>query len=129
MNITQDHETVTWSLQFFAVTNEFKSPGPAELILDRANNEFGFIYKRGPGIATMAQHPDTDEPIYFAVSKVRAAYSRSGASCKKICILMGHVQLDLMFTAANAAADFMQLLGRLVKKVGNEYFELFEASS
>lgn len=126
---TQDHEQIRWSLQYFAVTNNFKSPGPAELILDRANNEFGFIYRLEPGIAVMAQFPDTDEPVHFAVSKLKAACLRSGASCKKICILMGHMQLDLMFTAATAAADFMQLLGRLVTKVGNLHFEIYEAPS
>ncbi|KAF2845197.1 hypothetical protein T440DRAFT_282342 [Plenodomus tracheiphilus IPT5] len=127
--LTSDQDSMTWPLTAFAITNEFKSTSRAELILDRANNEFGLIYALEPGTAVVAQFPDSDEPVYFAVSKIRAACLRTGTSCKKICILMAHFQLDLAFATGQGVSDFMQVLGRLITKVGNEHFEIYEAAS
>ncbi|KAI8938999.1 hypothetical protein NX059_004843 [Plenodomus lindquistii] len=123
------NESAIWPLTSFAILNEFKSPGRAELILDRGNSEFGLIHRQDTSTAVMAQCPDTDDPVFFAVAKIRAACLRTGISCKKICILMAHFQLDLVFTVASGAADFMQLLGQLATKVGNEGFEIYEAAS
>ncbi|KAH9864574.1 hypothetical protein J1614_010509 [Plenodomus biglobosus] len=127
--MTSSHEPITWALTYFAITNEFKSPGGAELFLDRANNEFGLVYPLKHNTVVMAQFPDTDEPIHFAVSRIKAACLRTNTSCRKICVLMAHFQLDLMFATADSAAEFVQLLGRLVTKVGNEYFKIYEATS
>ncbi|KAH9869228.1 hypothetical protein IAQ61_006433 [Plenodomus lingam] len=118
-----------WALASFAVTNCFKSPSCADLVLDRANNEFGLVYTLEPGTMVMAQWPETDEPVYFAATKILAACLRTSTSCKKICLLLAHYQLDLVFETANGAADFTQLLGRLVTKVGNQRFEIYEATS
>ncbi|KAF1848313.1 histone acetyltransferase MYST2 [Cucurbitaria berberidis CBS 394.84] len=115
-SIAEEDQSVSWSLQSFAVSNDFRSPGPANLLLDRANSEFGIIYQTAPGIATMAQFPDTDEPVYFQVSRA-------------LCVMMQHLQLNLVFTTADYAAEFLQLLGRLATKVGNSYFEIYEAPS
>ena len=128
-SITGDHQSISWQLQSFAVSNDFKSPGEAKLLLDRANSEFGIIYQTAPGVVVMAQFPDTDEPVYFQVSRVRAACTRLNTTCKKVCVLMQHLQLDLIFTTADYAADFLQSLGRLATKVGNLYFEVYEAPS
>jgi histone acetyltransferase HTATIP len=124
-----DHSSSTWPISPFAVSNDFKSARPAHVLLDRANAEFGLIYATGPGIAVMAQFPDTDEPIYFQVSKVRAACTRFNNTCKKVCILMQHFQLDLLFTTGPHAADFLQRLGWIATKAGNLHFEVHEAAS
>lgn len=126
---THEQHSVLWPLQWFGITNDFKSPGPALLMLDRANSEFGLLYEIGNGKAAMAQFPDTDEPVFFQVSRARAACSRFNASCKKVCVLMPHFQLDLQFTKSAHASDFLQMLGRLATKVGNVYFEVYEGPS
>jgi histone acetyltransferase HTATIP len=128
-SINNDHEPVTWPVQSFAISNDFKSPGPALLLLDRANVKLGLVYQTGPGVAVMAQFPDTEEPVYFQVSKARAACTRFNNMCKKVCILMQHFQLDFVFTAGAHAADFLQRLGRIATKVGNLHFEVHEAAS
>jgi histone acetyltransferase HTATIP len=128
-SIINDHESVVWPIQSFAVSNNFKSPGPAQLLLDRANAELGLVYQTAPGVAVMAQFPDTDEPVYFQVSKARAACTRFNNTCRKVCILMQHFQLDLVFTTGAHAADFLQRLGRIATKVGNLHFEVHEAAS
>ncbi|KAF1835042.1 hypothetical protein BDW02DRAFT_310501 [Decorospora gaudefroyi] len=123
------YKPVTWPIQSFAVSNDFRSPGPALLLLDRANAEFGLIYQTEPGIAVMAQFPDTEEPVYFQASKARAACTRFNNSCKKVCILMQHLQLDLTFMTGAHAADFLRRLGRIATRVGNLHFEVHEAAS
>ncbi|KAF1939606.1 histone acetyltransferase MYST2 [Clathrospora elynae] len=128
-SISQDHESTVWPVQSFVISNDFKSSGPASLLLDRANSEFGLMYHTGPGVVVMAQFPDNDEPVYFQVSKTRAACTRFNNTCKKVCILMQHCQLDLHFTTGTHAAEFLQMLGRLATKVGNLYFEVHEAPS
>jgi histone acetyltransferase HTATIP len=90
-SITPDHESIMWPVQSFAVSNDFKSTGPAHVLLDRANAELGLIYQIGSGTASMATFPDTDEPIYFQVSKARAACTRFNNTCKKVCISMQHL--------------------------------------
>jgi histone acetyltransferase HTATIP len=127
--ISNDHESATWAIQSFAILNDFKSLCPATLLLDRANNEFGLVYQTAPGVAVIAQFADTDEPIYFQVSKVRAACTRYNNTCKKVCVLMQHFQLDLVFATSADVADFLQRLGHLAIKVGNLYFEIHEAAS
>lgn len=77
----------------------------------------------------MAQFPDSDEPIFFQVSRTRAACSREGQTCKKVCVLIQHMQIDLEFATADHASDFMHTLGRLATKVGNLEFEVYEAQS
>ncbi|CAO2654407.1 Nn.00g111400.m01.CDS01 [Neocucurbitaria sp. VM-36] len=129
VSTTEEHQCITWSLQSFAVGHDFKSPGPAVLLLDRANSEFGITYQTAPGLMELAQFPDTDEPVYFQVLSARAACTRLNTTCKKVCVLMQHFQLDLVFTTPDSAADFLQTLGRLATKVGNLYFEVYEAPS
>jgi histone acetyltransferase HTATIP len=119
-SITPDHESIIWPIASFAVSNDFQSSRPAHLLLDRANAELGLIYQTGPGTAVMAQFPDTDEPIYFQVSKARAACTRFNNTCKK---------LDLVFTTGANAADLLQRLGRIATKVGNLHFDVHEAAS
>jgi histone acetyltransferase HTATIP len=128
-SITPDHESIIWPIASFAVSNDFQSSRPAHLLLDRANAELGLIYQTGPGTAVMAQFPDTDELIYFQVSKARAACTRFNNTCKKVCILMQHFQLDLVFTTGANAADLLQRLGRIATKVGNMHFDVHEAAS
>jgi histone acetyltransferase HTATIP len=127
--ISNDYESTTWALQSFAILNDFKSPDPATLLLDRANDELGLMYQTAPGVAVMAQFSDTDEPIYFQVSKVRAACTRFNSTCKKVCVLMQHFQLDLVFATSADVTDFLQRLRHLATKVGNLYFEVYEAAS
>ena len=128
-SITTDHESVMWPIQSFAISNDFVCPGPVQLVLDRANAELGLVYQTSPSISVMAQFPDTEEPVYFQVSKARAACTRFNNSCKKVCILMQHFQLDLVFATGAHAADFLQRLGRIATKVGNLHFEVHEAAS
>jgi histone acetyltransferase HTATIP len=123
-----DHEPISWPIQSFTVDHDFKSADHAYLLLDRANAEFGLFYYVAAGVCVMAQLPD-NEPVYFAVSRCRAACSRPGQTCKKVCVLMQHFQIDLEFTTADHASDFLQSLGRLTTKVGNMEFVVFEAQS
>jgi histone acetyltransferase HTATIP len=123
-----DHNPITWPIQSFTVDHDFKSPSHAYLLLDRANSEFGLFYHIAAGVGTMAQTPE-DEPIYFQVSSTRAACSRSGQTCKKVCILLRTLQIDLEFKTADHASDFLHSLRRLATKVGNLDFEVFEAQS
>jgi histone acetyltransferase HTATIP len=125
---SSEHHAVTWPVQSFTLDHDFKSPSPAYLLLDRANAEFGLFYHIAAGVGHMAQASD-DEPIYFQVSSTRAACSRAGQTCKKVCVLVQHYQLDLEFAAADHASDFLHSLGRLATKVGNLNFEVFEAQS
>lgn len=125
----EEHEPIIWPVQSFTVDQDFKSPHPAHLILDRANSEFGLIYQIAPRVAIMAQFPDNDEPVFFQVSRTRAACSREGQTCKKVCVLVQHLQIDLEFATADNASDFMHMLGRLATKVGNLEFEVYEAQS
>ncbi|KAF2819524.1 hypothetical protein CC86DRAFT_362358 [Ophiobolus disseminans] len=125
----EEHESIIWPVQSFTVDRNFKSPHPAHLLLDRANSEFGIIYQILPMVAVMAQFPDSDEPIFFQVSRTRAACSREGQTCKKVCVLIQQLQIDLEFSSADHASDFMHTLGRLATKVGNLEFEVYEAQS
>ncbi|EUC46617.1 hypothetical protein COCMIDRAFT_35729 [Bipolaris oryzae ATCC 44560] len=120
---------VTWPIQSFTINHDVKSTGPAQLMLDRANSEFGLVYQTQPGVAVMAQFPDTEEPVFFQVSKARAVCTRFNNSCKKVCILMPHMQIDLCFTISVDAGDFVHALGRIATTVGNSYFEVHEAAS
>lgn len=120
---------ITWLIQSFTVSHDVKSSGPAQLVLDRANSEFGLVYQTEPGVAVMAQFPDTEEPVFFQVSKARAVCTRFNNSCKKVCILMPHMQIDLYFTTSADAGDFVHALGRIATMVGNSYFEVHEAAS
>ncbi|CAA9957324.1 BTB domain containing protein [Pyrenophora teres f. maculata] len=129
LSVNDENASVIWPIQSFAVSNDFKSPGPAILLLDRANSEFGLIYETEPGVNVMAQFPDTGDAIYFQVFKVRAACTRFNNTCKKVCILMQHFQLDLHFTTGSHAADFIQKLARAATKVRNIHFEVHEAVS
>ncbi|KAL7770947.1 hypothetical protein CFE70_000887 [Pyrenophora teres f. teres 0-1] len=129
LSVNDENASVIWPIQSFAVSNDFKSPGPAILLLDRANSEFGLIYETEPGVNVMAQFPDTGDAIYFQVFKVRAACTRFNNTCKKVCILMQHFQLDLHFTTGAHAADFIQKLARAATKVRNIHFEVHEAVS
>jgi hypothetical protein len=124
----EDHAPITWPIQSFTVDHDFKSPSYAYMLLDRANSGFGLFYHIAPGTGVMAQTPE-NEPIYFQVSSTRAACSRPGQTCKKVCILLQAVQIDLEFTTADHASDFLHSLGRLASKVGNLDFEVFEAQS
>lgn len=126
--ITDDHMSISWPLDYFAITNELKS-GPATLLLDRANSEFGVMLHNGPGTTVLAKFPDTEEPVYFQVSKARSACSRFNTSCKKVCVLMQNFQLDLLFSTSAHASDFLQVLGRLATKIGNLYFEVYDGPS
>jgi histone acetyltransferase HTATIP len=123
-----DHEPVSWPVQSFTVDHDFKSPSPAYLLLDRANAAFDLFYHVAAGVGVMAQLPD-NEPVYFEVSGTRAACSRPSQTCKKVCVLMQHSQIDLEFATSDHAGDFLQSLGRLATKVGNLNFEIFEAQS
>jgi histone acetyltransferase HTATIP len=123
-----DHDPISWPIQSFTVDHDFKSADHAYLLLDRANAEFGLFYHIVAGVGVMAQFPD-NEPVYFAVAGCRAACSRPGQMCKKVCVMMQHFQIDLEFTTADHASDFLQSLGRLATKVGNMEFEVFEAQS
>ncbi|KAL6156788.1 hypothetical protein ACJQWK_06584 [Exserohilum turcicum] len=129
MSLSNEYGSVTWPLKSFAISDDFKSPGSAQLLLDRANSEFGLIYQTEPGVAVMAQFPDTDEPVFFQVSKARAVCTRFNKSCKKVCVLMQHLQIDLNFTTGVDADDFLHTLSRLATKVGNLHFEVHEAAS
>ncbi|XP_014555123.1 hypothetical protein COCVIDRAFT_103184 [Bipolaris victoriae FI3] len=120
---------ITWLIQSFTVSHDVKSSGPSQLVLDRANSEFGLVYQTEPGVAVMAQFPDTEEPVFFQVSKARAVCTRFNNSCKKVCILMPHMQIDLYFTTSADAGDFVHALGRIATMVGNSYFEVHEAAS
>lgn len=124
-----EHESIIWSVQSFTADHDFKSTHPAHLVLDRANSEFGLIYEIAPRVAVMAQFPDSDELIFFQVSQTRAACSREGQTCKKVCVLVQHLQIDLEFATADDASDFLHMLGRLATKVGNLEFEVYEAQS
>jgi hypothetical protein len=123
-----DHEPISWPIQSFTVDHDFKSADRAYLLLDRANAEFGLFYHIAAGAGVMAQLHD-NEPVYFEVSRCRAACSRPGQTCRKVCVLMQHFQIDLEFATADHASDFLQSLGRLATKVGNMVFEVFEAQS
>ncbi|KAG9389324.1 hypothetical protein A1F94_002217 [Pyrenophora tritici-repentis] len=127
--INNEHASVIWPIQSFAVSNDFKSPRPASLLLDRANSEFGILYETEPGVSVMAQFLDTEEAVYFQVFKVRAACTRFNNTCKKVCVLMQHFQLDLHFTIVAHAAEFLQKLARTATKVSNLHFEVHEAVS
>ena len=124
--VTNDHSSITWHVQSFAISNDFSSPGPAQLLLDHANAEFGLVYQTEPGVAVMTQFPDTDEPIFFQVSKARAACTRLDNEFKKVCVLMQHFQLDLHFETAHDASDFLLKLRRTAAEVGNLHFELHD---
>jgi histone acetyltransferase HTATIP len=124
-----EHSSISWPLQSFAISNDFKSPNPAQLLLDRANAEFGLVYPAGPGIIMMAQFPDTNEPVFFQVSKARAVCTRFNATCKKVCVLMQHLQIDLHFTSIADAVEFLDTLRRIATKIGNIHFEVHEAAS
>jgi histone acetyltransferase HTATIP len=127
-NVLEEHHSITWPVTSFTVDHDFKSANHAYLLLDRANSEFGLFYHIAPGVGLMAQLTD-DEPIYFQISRMRAACSRPGQTCKKVCVLMQHYQIDLEFTTADHASDFLHSLGRLATKVSNLSFEVFEAQS
>ncbi|KAH3919896.1 hypothetical protein HBI56_032390 [Parastagonospora nodorum] len=127
-NALLEHEPITWPIRSFVVDHDFTSPSNAYLLLDRANADFGLFFHIAAGVGTMAQLPD-DEPVYFEVSRCRAACSRPGLSCRKVCVLMQHTQIDLEFSTADHASNFMQSLGRLATKVRNMEFEVFEAPS
>jgi histone acetyltransferase HTATIP len=127
-NVLEEHHSVTWPVTSFTVDHDFKSPNHAFLLLDRANSELGLFYHIAPGVGLMAQLTD-NEPVYFQVSSIRAACSRPGQTCKKVCVLMQHSQIDLEFTTSDHASDFLHSLGRLATKVGNLSFEVFEAQS
>lgn len=124
----EEHESVCWPLQSFAVNNDFKSQPETltHLLLDRANSEFGLIHQLGDGLAIVAQFPDTDEPVFFQVLRACAAGSRSNNTCKKVCVLMQNFQIDLEFTASESAQAFLQTLERLARMVGNIYFKVYE---
>ncbi|KAF2028755.1 histone acetyltransferase MYST2 [Setomelanomma holmii] len=124
-----EHQSVIWPVQSFTVDHEFKSPAPAHLLLDRANSEIGLIYQIAPRVAVLAKLPDSDDPIFIRVSATRAACSREGNSCKKVCVLLEHMQIDLEFTTADDASVFLHTLGRLATRVGNLKFDVFEAQS
>jgi len=126
--IVDEYVSVIWPVQSFEISDH-KSPGPARLLFDRANAEFGLIYENGPGISVMAKFPDTEDAIYFQVSKVRAACTRFNNTCKKFCVLAQNFQLDLHFTTNTHASEFLQKLARTATKVGNLHFEVHEAAS
>jgi hypothetical protein len=127
-NALLEHEPITWPIRSFVVDHDFTSPSNAYLLLDRANAEFGLFFHIAAGVGTIAQLLD-DEPVYFEVSRCRAACSRPGLSCKKVCVLMQNTQIDLEFSTADHASNFMQILRRLATKVGNMEFAVFEAPS
>ena len=127
--IAREHSSVSWPVQSFAIRNDFKSPDPGHVLLDRANAEFGLVYQSNPGVAEMAQFPDTGEPIFFQASKARAICTRFNNTCKKVSVLMQYIQIDLEFMTSADARDFADKFGRITSKVGNLQFEVHEAAS
>lgn len=128
VNASEDMLTF-WPLQSYALSKNSRSNQPSQIYLDRTNAEFGIIYTLDTGLCVLADAPDTDEPVYFQVSHTRAVCSRSNQACKKVCVLLQNSQLDLEFKNGESASDFQDTLCRLANKVGNAYFEIFEAPS
>jgi hypothetical protein len=44
-------------------------------------------------------------------------------------VLTQHIQIDMEFRHNEDASDFLQCMGCLATKVGNLYFEIYEAAS
>lgn len=130
VSTTSDPERVSWPLLSFAINNGFKLSDNVHLVLDRANAEFGLVTLREPGLATLEQFPENGEPIFFQLSRVRAACSRStprlNHRTRKACVLLQHCQIDLEFATADLTQDFMETLKRRAKDIRNAYFEVYE---
>jgi histone acetyltransferase HTATIP len=125
--MAENNTSIGWPLRSIAVDNKVVRFS-VYLLLDRANSEFGVIYYPQPGVAVLVTGSETDEPIYFAVSKIRGACARFSGTCKKVCVQMQGSQIDFEFTLSGDASDFVKQLGILATKVHNVYFEFFETS-
>lgn len=120
---TEERHPVTWALQSFTINHEYKSTGPSQLYLDRANGEFGITSHASLAITTLAQFPD-DEPIYFEGKGARAASWRS--KCKKISLLFQHLQIDLDFTSVDQAHGFLHVVEDIAMAAGNNFFYSYD---
>jgi histone acetyltransferase HTATIP len=85
--LPNDHASLTWPIQSFTINHTFKSASYACILLDRATLHFGVFYPLSAGTALMAQHLN-DDPIFFPVSRTRAACSRPGQKCMKEWVLV-----------------------------------------
>jgi hypothetical protein len=101
------------------VDDTFDKP---ELVLDRANGEFGIVFKSGLGTAKMA-HCTNDTPAHFQVSSaVSACYGSPGSktapkanakSGSKLAVLLKDGQIDFHFTSLEDMQDFLWALKEL----------------
>jgi histone acetyltransferase HTATIP len=119
----EEHHPVAWALQSFTVNHEYKSTGPSQLYLDRANGEFGIVSQALLAITTLAQYPD-DDPIYFEGKGARAASWR--AKCKKVSLLFQHAQVDLEFASIEQAHSFLHMVEDIAMAAGNKFFYSYD---
>ncbi|OAG15152.1 hypothetical protein CC77DRAFT_1080363 [Alternaria alternata] len=117
---TEDLQPLIWLLQSFTFGKDQKTTGPADLFLDRANAEFGFIRYSAHNVAAILRFPDTDEPMYFQAEGVPAAAWRE--KCKKVCDLFQHLQLDLEFASPDLDRSFLDMLGDIMLAAGNQFY-------
>lgn len=120
----EEHQTVSWPLRSFAIDKDSQLAGPADLFLDRANGEFGFIRYTSLAVATVVQFPDTSEPVFFQVNGARAAAWRPKS--RKISILFQYLQIDLEFNLPEHARGFLCVLQDLILAAGNHFFSSYE---
>ncbi|KAL6707840.1 hypothetical protein ACN47E_003740 [Coniothyrium glycines] len=124
MASSEEYHRKTWRLQSFAVEKNAKSVSPGQLMLDRANAEFGIIRNTHQGVHVVVRFPDTNEPVYFAAKDVRAAAWRE--KCKKVSVLLQYIQVDLEFRLHDCARSFLDGLEDLTLAVGNHFFYSYE---
>jgi len=104
---TEDNQTVSWSLQEFAVGQDFNSTNPTVLFVDRATQEFGIVFFNSESAAAFEMFPDTHEPVFFPAKDALAACWHGKS--KKISILYPGTQVNLGFHSAGEARNFLDV--------------------
>lgn len=91
------------------------------LALDRTHSEFALVTPLKSGITTIEKWADDNSPILFEAATVHSAcYQRD--EDRKVAILTPDWQVDLVFTSASLAYEFMDVLERRARAEGNNGF-------
>jgi len=122
LNLTPDeHSAIAWPLQSFGL-GDFIPSGTCELHLDRANSEFGLLYRLEASAAIVAQFAENDEPVYFHASWALAACHRPNGHCRKVTVLLPNYQVDMEFDHPGHAQTFVATL----KALATNAFTIYE---
>ncbi|OAL45050.1 hypothetical protein IQ07DRAFT_232852 [Pyrenochaeta sp. DS3sAY3a] len=115
-----DSDRNSWPVLSFAVNHAIVS-SPAMLALDRTHSEFALVTPLTSGFTTIEEWADDDGPIFFEAATVHSAGFQHGED-RKVAILTPDWQVDLVFTSANLAHNFMDALELHARAQGNNGF-------